>query len=102
MAGHQKSDVVTRLIRTVERLTEEDQGRIFRIVDLLTIASRTVQRRTYRMLKELLDTKPDSIFECTAGVDEVIEYLEDNVISAGEYLNGHSQADNQLTSRQRN
>ena len=54
------------------------------------------------MLKELLDTKPDSIFESTAGVDEVIEYLEDNVISAGEYLNGHSQADHQLTSRQRN
>lgn len=81
------ADEVTRLVRTVERLAVADQERILRIVSLLALAPSSVQRRTQRMLKELLDSAPDTMRECVNGVEEVIEYLEDSLLVPNDGLN---------------
>lgn len=73
------SSDVSRLVQTVEKLPMEDQNKIMRIVDLLTLVPLPVQHRTQVMLRTLLDRAPSSKRECFAGVDEVIEYLERNV-----------------------
>ncbi|HEU4618504.1 MAG TPA: hypothetical protein VFV10_10705 [Gammaproteobacteria bacterium] len=79
MSASDRSEEVLKLIGTVERLPREDQVRILRIVDLLSMASTQVQRRTQRMLSDLLEGHPESKSACVAGVDEVIAYLEDAV-----------------------
>ena len=76
------SDDVLRLVRTVERLPSEDQDKILRMVDLLTLVPLTVQHRTQRMLRELLEKQPDTKRECVARVDDVLAYLESNAASA--------------------
>lgn len=73
------SEDVLRLVRTVERLPREDQEKILRIVDLLSLVPIRVQDRTQQMLRELLARDPVSKNECVAGVDDVIRYLERNV-----------------------
>jgi hypothetical protein len=73
------SEDVWRLVRTVERLPVEDQDKILRMVDLLTLVPISVQHRTQRMLRELLERQPDTKRECVAGVDDVLAYLERNV-----------------------
>jgi mRNA-degrading endonuclease toxin of MazEF toxin-antitoxin module len=70
------SNDVLRLVRNVERLPSEDQDKILRLVDLLTLVPVTVQDRTQQMLRELLAREPGTKQECVAGVDEVIAYLE--------------------------
>lgn len=70
---------VMRLVRTVEKLPLEDQDKIMRIVDLLSLVPLDVQHRTQSMLRTLLDSEPGSKRECVAGVDEVISYLESNI-----------------------
>ena len=72
------SDDVLRLVRTVECLPSEDQDKILRMVDLLTLVPLPVQYRTQRMLRELLERQPDTKRECVAGVDDVLAYLERN------------------------
>jgi hypothetical protein len=72
------SEDVLRLVRTVERLPSEDQDKILRMVDLLTLVPLSVQDRTQRMLRELLERQPDTKRECVAGVDDVLAYLETN------------------------
>lgn len=72
------SDDVLRLVRTVERLPSEDQDKILRMVDLLTLVPLTVQNRTQRMLRELLEQQPNTKRECVARVDDVLAYLERN------------------------
>ena len=72
------SEDVLRLVRTVERLPSEDQDKILRMVDLLTLVPLQVQNRTQRMLRELLERRPDTKRECVAGVDDVLAYLERN------------------------
>jgi hypothetical protein len=72
------SDDVLRLVRTVERLPSEDQDKILRMVDLLTLVPLTVQHRTQRMLRELLERQPNTKRECVARVDDVLAYLERN------------------------
>src|SRR5687768_11365993 len=64
------SEDVLRLVRTVERLPSEDQDKILRMVDLLTLVPLTVQHRTQRMLRELLEQQPNTKRECVAGVDD--------------------------------
>jgi len=76
---------VLRLVRTVEGLPNEDQDKILRMVDLLTLVPLTVQDRTQRMLRELLERRPDTKRECVAGVDDVLAYLEENVASRQRY-----------------
>ena len=76
------SEDVLRLVRTVERLPSEDQDKILRMVDLLTLVPLPVQNRTQRMLRELLERKPDTKSECVAGVDDVLAYLERNAAAA--------------------
>ena len=76
------SEDVLRLVRTVERLPSEDQDKILRMVDLLTLVPVRVQNRTQRMLRELLERQPDTKRECLAGVDDVLEYLERNARAA--------------------
>jgi hypothetical protein len=66
------SDDVRRLVRTVERLPVEDQDKILRMVDLLTLVPDSVQNRTQRMLREPLEREPDTKRECVAGVDDVL------------------------------
>lgn len=73
------SEDVLRLVRTVERLPREDQDKILRIVDLLSLVPPRVQDTSQRMLRELLARGPASKHECVAGVDDLIEYLESNV-----------------------
>ena len=75
------SDDVHRLVRTVERLPVEDQDKILRMVDLLTLVPVSVQHRTQRMLRDLLEREPDTNRECVAGVDDVLAYLERNAVS---------------------
>ena len=70
---------VMRLVRTVEKLPFEDQDKIMRIVDLLSLVPLPVQHRTQSMLRTLLDSDPTSKSECLAGVDELITYLESNI-----------------------
>lgn len=72
------SEDVLRLVRTVECLPSEDQDKILRMVDLLTLVPLPVQDRTQRMLRELLERQPDTKRECVAGVDDVLAYLESN------------------------
>lgn len=72
------SEDVLRLVRTVERLPSEDQDKILRMVDLLTLVPVRVQNKTQRMLRELLERQPDTKNECVAGVDDVLAYLERN------------------------
>ena len=72
------SEDVMRLVRTVECLPAEDQDKILRMVDLLTLVPLPVQYRTQRMLRELLERQPDTKSECVAGVDDVLDYLERN------------------------
>jgi hypothetical protein len=73
------SDDVRRLVRTVERLPTEDQDKILRMVDLLTLVPLAVQSNTQRMLRDLLERRPGSKRECVDGVDDVLAYLERNV-----------------------
>jgi hypothetical protein len=75
------SDDVLRLVRTVERLPSQDQDKILRMVDLLTLVPLTVQHRTQRMLRELLEQQPNTRRECVARVDEMLAYLESNATS---------------------
>ena len=70
------SEDVLRLVRTVERLPREDQDKILRIVDLLSLVPPAVQDESQRMLRELLAPRPSTKNECVAGVDDVIAYLE--------------------------
>lgn len=95
------SEDVLRLVQTVERLPREDQDKILRIVDLLALVPVSVQDRTQRMLRELLDSDPSSKHECVAGVDDVIDYLEHNVALAAEYRGIVSQFDYPPVSRGR-
>lgn len=77
-------DDIMRLVQTVERLATKDQERILRIVSLLALVPPSVQRTTHRMLKDLLAASPGTMHECVTGVDEVIEYLEDNLLADGD------------------
>ena len=79
------SEDVLRLVRTVERLPREDQEKILRIVDLLSLVPIPVQNRTQRMLRDLLARDPASKNECVAGVDDVIRYLERNVAMSSDF-----------------
>jgi hypothetical protein len=72
------SEDVLRLVRTVERLPREDQDKILRIVDLLSLVPISVQNKTQQMLRDLLARVPASKRECVAGVDDVIDYLQRN------------------------
>ncbi len=76
------SEDVLRLVRTVERLPSEDQDKILRMVDLLTLVPVRVQNTTQRMLRELLERQPDTKRECVAGVEDVLAYLERNAAAA--------------------
>ena len=78
------SEDVLRLVRTVECLPSEDQDKILRMVDLLTLVPLPVQDRTQRMLRELLERQPDTKRECVAGVDDVLAYLERNAAAGAQ------------------
>lgn len=75
------STEVVRLVESVEQLADADQHRILRLVSLLTCVPAPVQRTTHRMLRELLDADPASVAECVDALDEVIEYLENEVLA---------------------
>jgi hypothetical protein len=75
------SEDVLRLVRKVERLPTEEQNKIMRMVDLLTLVPLPVQDRTQRMLRELLEQQPTTRGECVARVDDVLAYLEHNASS---------------------
>lgn len=77
-----RSEDVLRLVQTVERLPPEDQDKILHIVDLLSLVPIHVQERTQRMLRALLESDPSSKDECVAGVDDLIQYLEDHAALA--------------------
>jgi hypothetical protein len=70
------SDDVWSLVQTVERLDNDDQERILRMVSLLTLVTPTVRDNTQLMLRKLLDQDSSTVSECITAVDRVIEYLE--------------------------
>lgn len=95
------SEDVLRLVRTVERLPREDQDKILRIVDLLSLVPISVQNKTQQMLRELLAREPASKRECVAGVDHVIEYLERNAATTMEIRSAASDFEYVPSFRQR-
>jgi hypothetical protein len=95
------SEDVLRLVRTVERLPREDQDKILRIVDLLSLVPIVVQDRTQQMLRELLASDPVSKHECVAGIDDLIEYLERNVTISPEFRGLTSRHDHALSAKPR-
>jgi SOS response regulatory protein OraA/RecX len=95
------SEDVLRLVRTVERLPREDQDKILRIVDLLSLVPIGVQDRTQQMLRELLASEPASKHECVAGIDDVIEYLERHASISAEFRSLQSRYDPQLHAKSR-
>lgn len=64
------------LVRTVAGLPREDQYRMLRLVDLLSLAPYSVQLRGHERLRELLDANPQSKLECVDGIDDLIDFLE--------------------------
>lgn len=84
---------VMKLVMTVEKLPSADQAKFLRIVDLLSLVPADVQQHTQQMLRELLDSKPESKSECVAGVDEVIAYLQSNVAYTLERRNSQKHLD---------
>jgi hypothetical protein len=95
------SEDVLRLVRTVERLPREDQDKIFRIVDLLSLVPIGVQNRTQQMLRDLLANDPTSKVECVAGIDDVIDYLERNVRISPEFRGLMTRYDEALDAKPR-
>lgn len=79
IANRGVSDEVLQLVRTVGRLDHEDQERILRLVRLLAVVSPAVRDRTHGMLRELLDSKPHTMYECVCGMNELIAYLESSL-----------------------
>jgi hypothetical protein len=75
----QVSEEVLRVVHRVERLPREDQDKILKMVDLLTLVPVDVRDESQRMLRELLERDPSTKDECVAGLDDVIAYLEENV-----------------------
>lgn len=96
------SDDVLRLVQTVERLDNEDQERILRLVNLLMVAPATVRDRTQVMLRNLLDREMCSMFECVAAVDEVLAYLEASADLADGYRDAWRLLELPAASTQRN
>jgi hypothetical protein len=80
-----RSRDVFKLVEVFERLPFEDQDKILRIVELLPLVPLRVQECTQRMLRELLESGVRSKRECSAGVDELIEYLEGHAAIAAEH-----------------
>jgi hypothetical protein len=95
------SEDVLRLVRTVERLPLEDQNKILRIVDLLSLVPISVQDKTQKMLRELLDSAPASRTDCVLGIDDVIGYLEQNVSRTPEFRGHFALHGVQLNAKQR-
>ncbi len=73
------SDEVLRVVHKVERLPREDQDKILKMVDLLTLVPIDVRDESQRMLRDLLARDPSTKSECVAALDDVIAYLEQNV-----------------------
>jgi hypothetical protein len=81
----QVSEDVLRVVHKVERLPREDQDKILKMVDLLTLVPMTVRDESQRMLRELLARDPMTRSECVAGLDDVIAYLEGHVPRAARH-----------------
>lgn len=77
------STEAARIVDSVKQLSAADQDRILRIVSLLARVPPAVQHRTHGMLGRLLAANPDSLADCVAAVDEIIEYLENEAIVRG-------------------
>lgn len=75
----QVSEDVLRVVHKVERLPREDQDKILRMVDLLTLVPLEIRDESQRMLRELLARDPSTKSECVAGLNHVISYLERHV-----------------------
>ncbi|HEX6992764.1 MAG TPA: hypothetical protein VF339_01320 [Gammaproteobacteria bacterium] len=76
------ADEILELVRTVAGLPREDQNRILRLVDLLSLAPYPVQQRSNERLRELLDSDPQSKLECVDSIDDLIDFLERAVAGA--------------------
>jgi hypothetical protein len=76
------TDEILKLVRTVAELPRDDQTRLLRLVDLLSLAPFSVQQRSHARLRELIDANPQSKLECVDGIDDLIEYLERSIAGA--------------------
>ncbi|MFO7286259.1 MAG: hypothetical protein LOD94_08390 [Gammaproteobacteria bacterium] len=78
------TDEIVKLVRTVAGLPRDDQNRILRLVDLLSLAPFHVQQQSLALVRSLIDANPRTKSECAAGIDELIAYLERTVVGADE------------------
>jgi hypothetical protein len=75
-----RTDEMLKLVRTVAGLPRDDQNRLLRLVDLLSLAPFSVQRRSHERLREIIASNPQSKLECVDGIEDLIEYLERSVV----------------------
>lgn len=73
------SDEILKLVRTVAGLPSDDQNRILRLVDLMSLAPLSVQQESHHRLRALIDATPSTKRECAAGIDELIAHLENTI-----------------------
>lgn len=71
-----RSDEIVKLVRNVAELPRDDQNRLLRLVDLMSLAPLSLQQESRELLRALIDTDPKTKRECAAGIDELIEHLE--------------------------
>jgi hypothetical protein len=76
------TDEMLKLVRTVAGLPRDDQTRLLRLIDLLSLAPFSVQQRSHERLREIIDANPQSKLECVDGIDDLIAYLERSVVGA--------------------
>jgi len=79
------TDAILKLVRTFMGLPRDDQNRLLRLIDMLSMAPLAAQQRGHELLRELIDSNPQSKLECVDGIEELIEYLERSVANADDH-----------------
>ena len=72
------TNVVT-LLESVERLPEQDQDLLLKLVRLLIAAPEAAQKHAIRMLGDVIAMQPETRFECVSDLREIVEFLDARV-----------------------
>lgn len=76
-----KAANVVGLLESVERLPEQDQDLLLKLVRLLTAAPEHAQTHAIRMLGEVIAIEPETRFECMADLQDIVVFLESSLVS---------------------
>lgn len=79
---------VDKVLEIVEFLPWEDQRRLARLVELLSESPDDLRRRSQRMLRSLVASRPASRRDCLDRMDAIIRYIEDGLNSDSEAVPG--------------